>query len=101
MIRALEVYDSFDHRRLLEVRFVIMEESGMHYDWKAHSKVIHPDMKENPDQPRYLGCTLTGKSFRSSYHSLRELMMKPGEMTQRSEGEKIMEGNAVEERVAA
>ena len=59
MIRALEVRDSFDPERLLEVKFVLCySQEGWHYD----------------GADRNSGFTNIDRTFRSSYFSLRQLL---------------------------
>lgn len=58
-IRALEVHDSFNPERVLEVRFVLpSSQDGWHYD----------------GLDRNSGFTRTGRTFRSSYLSLRQIL---------------------------
>lgn len=59
-VLALEIYDSFNPDRLLEVRFATKIDDRTHYDWSVHD----------------FGTSYTGRTFRSSYASLREFMMK-------------------------
>ncbi len=64
MIRAIEVYDSFEPKRLLEVRFV--------YGAKENPSA-HVDLNEIGE--RRFGNTETGKTFRVCYASLRDLII--------------------------
>lgn len=58
-VRALEIYDTFYPKRLLEVRFVVDKGNGEFYD---------SINREN-------GYSKTGRTFRSSYASLRQFYM--------------------------
>lgn len=68
MIRAIEVYDTFNPKRLLEVKFVLCNSLDGRY-------VAGYDMnKEEIGEGRTIyGFTATGRTFRSSYKSLREV----------------------------
>jgi len=58
-VRALEVYDSFNPKRLLEVKFVVNKGNGVHYDISNECE----------------GFSMTGRTFRTSYASLMQFYM--------------------------
>ena len=82
MIRAIEVYDTFNPRRLLEVKFVLCNGLDGRY-------VAGYDMKkEEIDEGRTIhGVTETGRTFRSSYASMREYFYKFTEQNSEVKGE--------------
>ncbi|MEK6889876.1 MAG: hypothetical protein AABX35_01680 [Nanoarchaeota archaeon] len=57
MIRVIEVYDTFEPNRLLELKFGLCNGmNGLYYDGKTGS----------------LGSTQTGRTYRCSYGSIRK-----------------------------
>ncbi len=84
MIRALEVYDSFDPDRLLEVKFVLSSgEENRHLDCNVSDHEVKPS--NGKFEPRAKeGYAPTGRTFRSRYYSLRQLQMRDDEMSERT-----------------
>ncbi|MEK6910209.1 MAG: hypothetical protein AABW82_00365 [Nanoarchaeota archaeon] len=66
MIRVIEVYDTFEPDRLLEVKFVPCDYLNGEYI------AGYDEKRKIKDGRKVFGFTLTGKTFRSSYGSMRE-----------------------------
>jgi len=68
MIKPLEIYDSLNPKNLLEIRFVL-------------GNGITGEFFDNTS--RHEGYSLTGKTFRASYRSLRGYLLKDNEFPEK------------------